>query len=163
MLINGDKVVSTVMQFPGNMYILKGKLSNTHGDTADAVGGVLKLQNTFGFDLIIAKMFINVLKVGATTVDESDAEIANTIDVGVDDKADTSNDTLFDGLDISTATGFFNTAANAGTNGLHTVVWKKAEYVVATAAGATQYIPGTGDENPAVTFDADYVIVAIPR
>lgn len=163
MLINGNKVVSTVMQFPGNMYILKGKLSNTHGDTADAVGGVLKLQNTFGFDLIIAKMFINVLEVGATTVNELEVEIANTIDVGVDDKSDTSNDTLFDGLDISTATGFFNATKNAGTNGLHTVVWKKGEYVVATAAGATQYIPGTGDENPPVTFDADYVIVAIPR
>jgi hypothetical protein len=163
MLINGDKVVSTVMQFPGNMYILKGKLSNTHGDTADAVGGVLKLQNTFGFDLIITKMFINVLEVGATTVDAEQTTIANTIDVGVDDKADTSNDTLFDGLDISTATGFFNTTKSAGTNGLHAVVWKKDEYVVATAAGATQYIPGTGDENPPVTFDADYVIVAIPR
>lgn len=163
MLIKGDKVVSTVMQFPGNMYILKGKLSNTHGDTAKAVGGVLKLQNTFGLDLIITKMFINILEVGATTVDNSQNVIANTIDVGVDDKADTSNNTLFDDLDISTATGFFNTAANAGTGGLHAVVWSANEYVVATAAAATQYIPGTGDENLPVTFDADYVIVAIPR
>lgn len=163
MLINGNKVVSTVMQFPGNTYILKGKLSNTHGDTADAVGGVLKLQNTFGFDLIITEMFINVLEVGATTVDEDELEIANTIDVGVDDEADTSDDTLFDGLDISTAKRFFNTAANAGTNGLHAVVWSADEYVVATAAGATQYIPGKEDEDPPVTFDADYVIVAIPR
>ena len=163
MLINGDKVVSTVMQFPGNMYILKGKLSNTHGDTAEAVGGVLKLQNTFGFDLIITKMFINILEVGATTLDESQLEIANTIDVGVDDEADTSDDTLFHGLDISTAKGFFNTVAKAGTNGLHAVVWSADEYVVATAAGATQYIPGEEDQDPPVTFDADYVIVAIPR
>lgn len=163
MLIKGDKVVSTVTQFPGNMYVLKGKLSNTHGDDADAVGGVLKLQNTFGFDLIITKMFINILEVGATTVDESQVEIANTIDVGIDDEADTSDDTLFHGLDISTATGFFNTVANAGTNGLHAVVWGADEYVVATAADATQYIPGEEDQDPPVTFDADYVIVAIPR
>ena len=130
MLINSDKIVTNVTQSPANEFMLKGDLIAA---TKTDVGAVLSLKNVYGVDLIITDMFVDV-----TTKSSG----AATLDIGVDDKADTSNDTLFDGLDVGTAAGFFNASKNAGSNGKHAVVWKKDEYVVATASATVAGLKG---------------------
>lgn len=130
MLINGDKIVAGNTQSPANSFMLSGNLTAA---TDTTVGGVIKLKNTFGVDLIITDMFVDV-----TTASTA----AATLDIGVDDGGDVSNDTLFDGLDVNTAVGFFNTSKHAGTNGKHAVVWKKGEYVVATASATVAGLKG---------------------
>jgi hypothetical protein len=130
MLINSDKIVTNVTQSPANEFMLKGDLIAA---TKTDVGAVLSLKNVYGVDLIITDMFVDV-----TTKSSG----AATLDIGVDDKADTSNDTLFDGVDVGTAAGFFNTTKNAGQNGKHAVVWKKDEYVVATASATVAGLKG---------------------
>lgn len=130
MLINSDKIVTNVTQSPANVFILKGDLTAA---TKTDVGAVLSLKNVYGVDLIITNMFVDV---------KTKSSGAATLDIGVDDKADTSNDTLFDGLDVGTAAGFFNTSKNAGSHGVHSVVWKKGEYVVATASATVAGLVG---------------------
>lgn len=130
MLINGDKIVAGNTQSPANSFLLCGSLTAA---TDTTVGGVLSLQNTFGVDLIITEAYVDV-----TTKSTG----AATLDIGVDDGGDVSNDTLFDGLDVGTAPGFFNASKNAGTNGKHAVLWKKGEYVVATASASVAGLVG---------------------
>jgi hypothetical protein len=130
MLINSDKIVTNVTQSPANEFMLKGDLIAA---TKTDVGAVLSLKNVYGVDLIITDMFVDV-----TTKSSG----AATLDIGVDDKADTSNDTLFDGLNVGSAAGFFNATKNGGSNGVHSVIWKKGEYVVATASATVAGLVG---------------------
>lgn len=130
MLINSDKIVTNVTQSPANVFILKGDLTAA---TATTAGSVLALQNTYGIDLIITDMYIDVI---------TDATGTCALDIGVDDKADTSNDTLFDGLAVGTAPGFFNASKHGGSNGVHSVIWKKDEYVVATPSASAAGLVG---------------------
>ena len=130
MLINGDKIVAKNTQSPANVFMLGGDL--TAATTTD-VGGVIALQNTFGVDLIITEMYLDVT---------TKATAAATLDIGVDDGGDVSNDTLFDGVDVATAAGLFNTSKHAGTNGKHAVVWKKDEFVVASASATVAGLVG---------------------
>ena len=130
MIINGDKVMVGATQSPANSFLFCGALTAA---TTTAVGGVIKLQNTMGLDLIVTEVLLDV-----TTASTG----AATVDVGVDDGGDVSNDTLFDGLDVNAATGLFNTSKNAGTNGKHAVVWKKDEYIVATASATVAGLVG---------------------
>lgn len=130
MLINSDKIVTNVVQSPANIFILKGDLTAA---TKTDVGAVLSLKNVYGVDLIITNMFVDV-----TTKSTN----AATLDIGVDDKADTSNDTLFDGLAVGTAVGFFNASKYGGSHGVHSVIWKKDEYVVATPSASAAGLVG---------------------
>lgn len=139
MLIMGSKVVGAGnVQAEADEIILQGALTAA---TGTAVGGVIKLKNDFGIDLIVTDVFIDI---------KTKAEAAATIDMGVDDGGDTSSDNLLDGLAVGTATGVFCNRLNAGTNG-GCAVWKKDEYIVATASGTLAGLVGT------------YTIKATPR
>ena len=139
MLIMGSKAVGAGnVQAEADEIILQGALTAA---TDTDVGGVLKLKNDFGIDLIVTDVFIDI---------KTKAEAAATIDMGVDDGGDTSSDNLLDGLAVGTATGVFCNRRNAGTNG-GCAVWKKDEYIVATASGTLAGLVGT------------YTIKATPR
>lgn len=139
MLIMGSKAVGAGnVQAEADEIILQGALTAA---TDTTVGGVLKLKNDFGIDLIVTDVFIDIKTVSAASA---------TIDMGVDDGGDTSSDNLLDGLAMGTATGVFCNRVNAGTNG-GCAVWKKDEYIVATASGTLASLVGT------------YTIKAIPR
>lgn len=129
MLINGDKIVSGNTQAEANEFIFSGELTAA---TDTTVGGVLKLQNTTGVDLLITHMVIRI-----TTKSSG----AATLDVGVDDGGDVSNDTLLDGMNAATAK-CHSSLVGGGTNG-GVVVWKKDEYVVATASATVAGLVGT--------------------
>lgn len=137
MLIMGSKIVGAGnVQAEADEIILQGALTAATDDTA---GGVLKLKNDFGIDLIVTDVFIDI-KTASTTS-------AATIDMGVDDGGDVSSDNLLDGLAMGTATGVFS---NRGSGG-GCAVWKKDEYIVATASGTLAGLVGT------------YTIKATPR
>ena len=78
MLINADKVIHGQSQSPANEYIFAGALTAA---TTTAVGGVIKLQNPTGKDLIITDVIIDIATASAA---------ANTIDMGTDDDGATS-------------------------------------------------------------------------
>jgi len=139
MLIMGSKAVGAGnVQAEIDGIILQGALTAA---TDTAVGGVIKLKNDFGIDLIVTDVFIDIkTKAGASA----------TIDMGVDDGGDTSSDNLLDGLAMGTATGVFCNRLDVGTHG-GCAVWKKDEYIVATASGTLAGLVGT------------YTIKAIPR
>lgn len=101
--------------------------------TGTTVGGVLKLQNPEGADLIITRIVFDV-----TTKSTG----AATLDVGVDDDGATSNDTLMDGLDVGTAAGVFDNVKNGGTNGKAAVKWPTGYYIVATASASVAGLVG---------------------
>lgn len=139
MLIMGSKAVGAGnVQAEADEIILQGALTAA---TDTTVGGVLKLKNNFGIDLIVTDVFIDI---------KTKAGAAATIDMGVDDGGDTSSDNLLDGLAMGTATGVFCNRVSAGTNG-GCALWKKDEYIVATASGTLASLVGT------------YTIKAIPR
>jgi len=139
MLIMGSKVVGAGnVQAEADEIILQGALTAA---TDTDVGSVLKLKNDFGIDLIVTDVFIDI---------KTKAEAAATIDMGVDDGGDESSDNLIDGLAMGTATGVFCNRVNAGSAG-GCAVWKKDEYIVATASGTLEGLVGT------------YTIKATPR
>lgn len=139
MLIMGSKVVGAGnVQAEADEIILQGALTAA---TGTAVGGVLKLKNDFGIDLIVTDVFIDI---------KTKAAASATIDMGVDDGGDVSSDNLLDGLAMGTATGVFCNRVNSSTNG-GCAVWKKDEYIVATASGTLAGLVGT------------YTIKATPR
>lgn len=101
-------------------------------DTTGAVGGVLKLLNPEGADLIITDFILDI-----TTKSTG----AATIDAGVDDGGDVSSDTLIDGLDVNAAAGVFGSMVDGGTNGGY-VKWPAGEYIVATASATVAGLVG---------------------
>lgn len=130
MMIKGDSIfIGEDVQAPAVEVIARGNLVAA---TTTAVGGVLKLQNTTGYDLYVKHMLVNIAT-GSTG--------AATLDIGVDDGGDVSNDTLIDGMNAQTAKAHSN-LVGGGTNG-GVAVWKKDEYVVATASATTAGMVGT--------------------
>jgi len=101
--------------------------------TSTAVGGVLNVTNPTGVNLIITRILLNV-----TTKSTG----AATLDVGVDDAGDTSNDTLLDGVDVGTAAGLFDNIENQGTNGKAAVLWPAGYHIVATASASVAGLVG---------------------
>lgn len=139
MLIMGSKAVGAGnVQAEADEIILQGALTAA---TDTAVGGVIKLKNDFGRDLIVTDVFIDI---------KTKAAASAAIDMGVDDDGDTSSDNLIDGLAMGTATGVFCNRVKGGTNG-GCALWKKGEYIVATASASLASLVGT------------YTIKAIPR
>jgi len=101
--------------------------------TSTAVGGVLNVTNPAGVDLIITRVLFNV-----TTKSTG----AATLDVGIDDAGDTSNDTIMDGLDVGTAAGLFDNIENQGTNGKSALRWPAGYHLVATASASVAGLVG---------------------
>lgn len=86
------------------------------------------VANTFGYDVLILRSVLYV-----TTI----ATAAATLDIGPAADATTANDTQFDGLDVHSATGVFDSANDTdnGTNGVaKPVVWTKDTYVTVKEA-----------------------------
>lgn len=130
-LIKGDKLlIGNDSQSPTGLVVARGNLTAATGTTA---GGVLKLQNSTGYDLYVKLFLIDV-----TTKSTG----AATLDIGVDDAGDTSNDTLIDGVDVGTAAIIASNVVGGGTNG-KIVRWKKDEYIVATASASVAGMVGT--------------------
>lgn len=128
MIINGDKIGAGNTQSPANSFMYSGDLTAA---TTTAVGGVIKLQNDTGVDIIVTDVIIDITT-GSTG--------AATLDVGVDDGGDVSNDTLMDGLNAQTV-AVQNNRNQAGTNG-GMAVWKADEYIVATASATVAGLVG---------------------
>lgn len=103
----------------------------------DGVGGVVNVENPEDSKLIITNLIVQV--------DEA-ADAACTIDVGVDDLGDTSNDTLLDGLDVNTAAGLFDArdGTDNGSNGVGKAkLWPTGYHLVASkASGAAAGLEG---------------------
>ena len=129
MIINGDKIMKNATQSPANSFMYCGALVAA---TTTAVGGVIKVLNDSGIDILITDMILNIATASTG---------AATLDVGVDDGGDVSNDTLLDGANAQTARVQCNTV-QGGTNG-GMAVWKKGEYVVATASATVAGLVGT--------------------
>lgn len=102
--------------------------------TTTAVGGVIKLLNPEGVDLIIPSGGFGI---SVTTVSTG----AATLDIGIDDDGATSNDTLLDGIDVNAATGVFDNGVDGGNNG-GAVRWPAGYYLVATASATTAGMVG---------------------
>lgn len=129
MLIRGGNIVSAdLAQSPAQEFIIVEDLVAT---TSTAVGAVLKLENTYGVDILVTDVMIVV----ATA-----AGAANTIDMGVDDDGDVTSDLLIDGLAMN-ATGVHDNRVNASTNG-GAAIWKDGEYIVATASATLASLVG---------------------
>lgn len=101
--------------------------------TSDAVGGVLKLENPEGVDLIVTRLVLDV-----TTKSTG----AATVDAGIDDDGATSSDNLIDGLDVNTAAGVFDNVTNGGTNGKAAVKWPAGHYLVISASATVAGLVG---------------------
>ena len=101
--------------------------------TSNAVGGVLKLQNPEGVDLIVTRLVLDI-----TTKSTG----AATVDAGIDDDGDTSSDNLIDGLDVNAAAGVFDNLGSGGTNGLTTVLWPAGHHLVITASADASGLEG---------------------
>lgn len=102
--------------------------------TTTAVGGVIKLLNPEGVDLIIPSGGFGI---SVTTVSTG----AATLDIGIDDGGDVSSDTLLDGVNVNAATGVFDNGVDGGTNG-GAVRWPAGQYLVATASATTAGMVG---------------------
>lgn len=137
MLVKGDKVLKGDVQAQFGEVQFNGSLTAA---TSTAVGGVIKVQNDTGDDLIITNMLVDI-----TTKSTG----AATLDIGVDDGGDVSSDNLIDGMNAETVKVHSNLVL-PGTNG-GMAVWKSGEYVVATASATVAGLVGT------------YKILAMPR
>jgi len=96
------------------------------------VGGVLKLQNPEGVDLIVTRLLLDIEAAAAGV----------TVDAGIDDEGDTSSDNLIDGGSVA-ATGVIDNISDAGTNGKAAVLWPAGHHLVITASGAGATLKGT--------------------
>ena len=99
--------------------------------TSTAVGGVLKLLNPEGANLIITKLVLDIT---------TESTGAASVDAGTDDAGDASSDNLIDGKSVAAA-GVFDNGANSGTNG-GSAKWAAGEYLVITASATTAGMVG---------------------
>lgn len=100
--------------------------------TTDAVGGVLKLKNPEGADLIITRLVLDIV---------AKSNGAATVDAGVDDDGDVNSDNLIDGQSVATA-GVYDNIKHGGTNGKASVLWPADHYLVITASATTAGMAG---------------------
>ncbi len=98
----------------------------------DTVGGVLKIQNDFGGDVIVTDLILDIT---------TEATGSANVDAGIDDGGDVSSDNLIDGLDVNAATGVFDNHTDAGTNG-GMAKWAEGEYLVITASATLAGLVG---------------------
>ena len=104
--------------------------------TAELTGNadVHSIQNPYDSDCLVAAV------VNVTTLDDTE-----TIDVGIDDDGDASDDGLIDGLSVAAA-GVFNSFDDPGTNGnAFALLHKKGganDYLVYKASAGTDTLAG---------------------
>ena len=101
--------------------------------TTTAVGGVLKLVNPEGADVIVKRVVLDIITASTG---------AATVDAGIDTDGTTSSDTLLDGLDVNAAAGVFDNVDDQGTNGQSCVKWASGEYLVITASATVAGLVG---------------------
>ena len=101
--------------------------------TTTAVGGVLKLSNPEGVDLIITRCVLDV-----TTQSTG----AATVDAGVHADGSASADNLIDGQSVAAA-GVFDNLGAGGTNGKAAVRWAAGAVLVITASATTAGMVGS--------------------
>ena len=114
----------TIGQYIPADYQRKARIKLALG-ALDTKGGVFKMLNPFGFQVLIERVILDV-----TTKTTG----ACTIDVGVDADGATGDDTLLDGLDIGTAAILSDNLETPGTNGQSCVKWGATQYIVASMA-----------------------------
>lgn len=107
---------------------------NLTAATVTTGGAVLSFANPFGGDAIVEDIVIDL-----TTVATGEA----TIDVGVAANGTTSSDTLLDGLDAHTATGYFTASNKPGTKGGVKRLITSTQYITATASATLAGLVGT--------------------
>ena len=102
---------------------------------SDAAGGVFSAENTYGTNLAVLRVVIQVTTIASDTC---------TIDIGTAANATTSAATLIDELDVRTAAGVFDNIDDQGTLGGSCLKWPSGEFVNASmASGATAGLVGT--------------------
>lgn len=104
--------------------------------TTTAVGGVLKVLNPEGVDLIITRFIVDI---------STPATGTPTIDAGIDDGGDVSSDTLLDGVAIGTSTALIDplrVAVDAPAASVPAVRWPAGHYLVATASASAAGLVG---------------------
>lgn len=139
MLIKGQKVImGSDVQAPAMEVIAQG---NIVAATDTTVGGMFKIQNDFGQDLIVTDVLLD-LTTGATGV--------ASMDMGTHATGLASSNNLFDALAMQALTGVKDNRKNGGAAG-GMAVWKKDEYIVATATATMAGLVG------------EYKIKAVPR
>ena len=89
---------------------------------SDAAGGVFSVENTYGTNLVVLRVVIQV-----TTGTSG----ACTIDVGIEANATTSADDLIDGLNVAVA-GVFDNISDEGTDGGSISKWSSGAFVNAS-------------------------------
>ena len=94
-------------------------------ETTRSGGGVLSEENTYGTDLIVDRIIIQV---------STAATGAATLDVGVAGGGTSSADTLLDGVDVGTAAGVFDNIDDQGTNGQSCLRWGSGAFLTASEA-----------------------------
>ena len=113
-----------VSKFAGTW--IKGSLT-----ASDAAGGVFSLENTFGSDLVITRIILQVTN-GAS-------DSAARLDIGTAANATTSAATLVDELNVSDV-GIYDNIDNKGTNGKTKAKWGTGQFV--TGSESTGNITG---------------------
>jgi hypothetical protein len=109
---------------------VKGALSAT-----DSAGGVFSIQNSYGTDMIIDRILIQV------TTGASDS--ACRIDIGTASDATTSAATLIDELNVSDI-GIYDNITDKGSAGTSRLKFGNSQYLNASkSAGATSGLVGT--------------------
>jgi hypothetical protein len=99
----------------------------------DAAGGVFAVENTYGTDLVVLRVVIQ-LTTGSSG--------ACTIDIGAAADATTSADTLIDGLSLADE-GIYDNIYDRGTNGASRIKFGSGAFITASmASGATAGIVG---------------------
>ena len=123
MIINGDKIIVGGTQSPANEFLICGALTAA---TTTAVGGMLRLQNTYDVDIIVTDVIIDTTT-GSTGV--------AAMNMGVHATGLASNDTLLSALNMQTV-GILDNRIDHGANG-GMAIWGRNEFIVATATATT--------------------------
>ena len=123
MIINGDKIIVGGTQSPANEFLICGTLTAA---TTTAVGGMLRLQNTYDVDIIVTDVIIDTTT-GSTGV--------AAMNMGAHATGWTSMDTLLSALNMQTV-GILDNRIDHGANG-GMVIWRRNEFIVATATATT--------------------------
>lgn len=108
--------------------------------TTNAVGGVIKLENTEGVDLIITRAILDIT---------TEATGTPTLSMGIDDEGDVSSNTLFDAVAIGTAAGVLDNlltpshgGSEPGVANKPSVRWPAGHFLVATASASAAGLEG---------------------
>lgn len=101
--------------------------------TGTTAGGALRIANPEGVDLIVTRVILDIT---------TPATGAATMDVGIAANGTTSSDTLFDGVDVGTASAIFDNIDDQGTNGQSVLRWGSTQYLTGTASATLAGLVG---------------------